>query len=235
MSFRTADESLFEYQAKMGTDLGTIFHHLVQEIYHVTSIWDQYEALFESEKRVELLNASGPNLFRNIQDIFFDYVLLAISRLTDPPNMRGRQNLTIRSFISLVDGKHKSSLLELINLADQETVFCRDWRNRRIAHNDLLRRLNVGQALEPATRIGVTRALSSIHNVIRFFGLVYLDTHMAFSGFGSDASIQLLNRLYWGSHHVTKQRHKMAIGVYEEDEIRSPDWLHNKLNLRKYD
>lgn len=100
------------------------------------------------------MNAAAPAFIGIVQNTLWEDVLLHIARLTDPPHSVHRANLTIRSLARLV--KHpetKATVKALTNKALVASSFCRDWRNRRLAHIDLLLALGErAMALEPASR-----------------------------------------------------------------------------------
>jgi hypothetical protein len=134
-----AEESKQRNIAKMGEELGTQYSLLWQEVALLHRNWEQYVVLFGTKpSRIELLNESAPYFFRMLQDDLWDVTLLHIARLTDPPKTGKKENLTIQNFFELVeDETTKETLARLLAIADEKTEFCRDWRNRYIAHNDL--------------------------------------------------------------------------------------------------
>ena len=234
MSHRTAEEALEQYQLAMGSELGTAFHRLVGETYHLTSIWDQYETLFKNKERVDLLNGSGGYFFRNVQDIFFERVLLGLCRLTDPAEQRGRRNLSLSTLVPLVSEDLRAELIQAIAEAKQASGFCRDWRNRLIAHNDFERALKTGKPLKAATGLGVVAALKAVHSVLRLLGLKYLDTHMVFSGI-DDAGVHLLHQLYWGRERMNDRKKRLAERIYLDEDFSTPSWLDRENTLSRYD
>lgn len=92
-------------------------------------------------ERITLLNQAAPFFFRMIQDELWESTLLSLARLTDPSNSQGnpdRSNLTLQALPALTtDVTLKRELDKKISEATKLTAFCRDWRNRRIAHRDL--------------------------------------------------------------------------------------------------
>src|SRR5271156_4325585 len=78
--------------------------------------------------------------------------LLHLARITDPaksPGKQDRSNLTIQALPGLIsDARLKDEVTKLVDKAIKHTAFCRDWRNRHIAHRDL--RLALAQ---PTTRL----------------------------------------------------------------------------------
>lgn len=235
MTHRTADEALERYKAEMGDELGAVFHHLLQDTYYVSSIWDQYETLFEHPDRIRLLNDSGGYLFGNIQRIFFDYTLLGICRLTDPVKTGKYDNLTIQRLASLVAEPIRPELDQLLAIAHEQSAFCRDWRNRKIAHSDLATKLEAGPPLAAATRRSVTDALIAIHDVLRLLALKYCDTTLGFVDIGGDGALHLLYRLLYGQRYSDAQKERLKQGAWDEADFGLPDWLNSHDRHRRYE
>jgi hypothetical protein len=139
MADQSADEIKNEAITKMGQALGEQYSALWQEVALLHVNWDEYVELFGTKPtRIELLNQAAPSFFRMIQDELWDTTLLGIARITDPPATAGKANLTVQNLPGLIgDVKTKGVVDELVKTLLKETEFCRDWRNRRIAHRDL--------------------------------------------------------------------------------------------------
>jgi hypothetical protein len=154
---------------RMGEALGNQFSALWQELAQVHVEWQEYVILFGTKpERIDILNNAAPSFFHMIQERFWDVILLNISRFTDPPKSAGRCNLTITSLPSLIfDTELKAKVHDLVMIAKEKASFCREWRNRRIAHNDLALALNESaEPLAEASRLLVSEALSALTNVM---------------------------------------------------------------------
>ncbi|MGY4427756.1 hypothetical protein ACVWWO_000233 [Bradyrhizobium sp. F1.13.1] len=96
--------------------------------------------------------------------------MLRISRLTEPPKTgrADRQDLTIQALPALISNEAlKARAMQLVADAVTKPEFCRDWRNRRIAHNDLL--LALEQPTMPpahASRLQVKTTLKSLTAIL---------------------------------------------------------------------
>lgn len=225
MSERTAEEALANYKEAMGDDLGIIFHHLLQETWSLSAVWDQYETLFANKDRVTLINEAGGFFFRNVQDVFFNHVLLGICRLTDPPRNGKKDNLTIQRLPNLVAEVIRRDVELAISKAISASVFSRDWRNRSIAHNDLGRYTNVSAPLEPATRLGVTAAITAIHEVLRIISMEYRESDLILFENGDDAAFRLLHQLRNGRLFKQEQVARIAAGNIRDADYDIPEWL----------
>jgi hypothetical protein len=180
--YLTDEEAKQEYLEKLGDKLGSLFHELCNEMAWLYIKWEEYLELFgKAPSRIDLLNQSAPMFFRIVQDILWENVLLHIARFTDPPKSSGKNNLSIQCLSSLVDEEIKEIISKQISKAKEKTKFCRDWRNRHIAHRDL--KLATGEQaepLKPASRAMVKDALESIANVLNTISEYYMKSTIVF-------------------------------------------------------
>ena len=185
MGSQTAEEAKAANIAVMGEPLGALYSALWQSVALVHVYWKEYIELFGSKpKRIELLNRTAPAFFHMLQDELWDLTLLRISRLTDPPKTgrAGKENLSIQVLPALIsDATLKVQVTQLVANAVVETAFCRDWRNRHIAHSDLL--LALDQPTKPladASRQKVKSALVSLTAVLNAVAGHYMDSESRF-------------------------------------------------------
>jgi len=110
--------------------------------------------------------------------------------------------LTIQALPELIeDPKLKETVSELVAEAIKDTTFCRDWRNRHIAHRDL--KLALEQPTTPlaaGSRADVNRALKSIAAVLNALDVHYFQSETRFDlGAPIGGAISLLHVLGEGS------------------------------------
>jgi hypothetical protein len=181
--YLTPSETRQKYIEHMGEPLGRLFYELWSELGLLYIKWNEYLGLFGERSRVDLLNQVAPAFFRMVQDIFWYDILMHIARLTDPPRSREKPNLTIRCLPELItDPDLADSVKEAIKEAEEKAKFCRDWRNRRIAHRDLHLALSESaQPLEIATRDKVQDVLSALSLVLNRVEERYVGTTTNFS------------------------------------------------------
>jgi hypothetical protein len=225
-SHKTADEVKKQHVEKMGDDLGSLFHALWNEVAWLYSKWDEYVELFGTKpSRIELLNKSAPLFFRTVQDSLWADTLLHIARLTDPPKSAGKSNLTIQRLSGLVDKKVETNVSNLTKIAIEKTAFCRDWRNRRIAHRDLKLAMGEGaKPLEPASRAMVKDALKGIAAVLNAISEYYLDSTIMFDVIkGSFGAVSLLYVLDDGLQAESERRNRIKSGEYRQDDLKARD------------
>jgi hypothetical protein len=138
--------------------------------------WAEYVELFGTkQERVELMNKAAPFFFSRIQDGLWDATLLHIARLTDPPKTSGKANLTINNLQNLIsDATLKAKVVDLLKEVEKHVGFCRDWRNRLIAHNDLALALKEpAKPVAEGSRKQVKDALEALAKVMNAVELHY--------------------------------------------------------------
>ena len=144
---KSAEQVLEQHIRDMGTDLGTLYTALVNEVIWVHAKWTQYQQLYaRSSERIALLNDVAGHFFGIIQDSLLEDVILHLTRLTDPPQSLGKDNLTLQrlhAFIS--DARLAKEVNDLVQAVVVACESARKWRNRQLAHRDL------GLALASAT------------------------------------------------------------------------------------
>jgi hypothetical protein len=224
---RTADDAKEAYVAAMGPELGEVFAALWQEVAWVHRRWDEYVELYARKPtRVELLNEAAPTFFRIVQDLLWEQTLLHIARLTDPPKSAGKSNLTIQQLAPLIaDPGVSEKVASAIKAATDASQFCRDWRNRHIAHRDLGLALDRGaQPLSPASREKVRMALQSIVSVLNEVSGHYMDTTSIFDLGGEiGGAVALLHVIDDGLKHAAQRLHRLQTGEVVSDDVRARD------------
>jgi hypothetical protein len=226
---QTADEAKATNIAEMGQPLGELYSALWQAIATIHVYWKEYVELFGSKpERIDLLNRAAPAFFHILQEELWELALLRISRLTDPPKTgrAGRQNLTIQALPALIsDATLKAQVTQLVADVVAETAFCRDWRNRRIAHNDLLLALQQPtRPLADASRLQVKTALLSLTAVLNALCGHYSDSEIRFDiGGRIDGAVSLLYVLNDGVKVREARQKRLEEGKPTEDDFRFDD------------
>ena len=161
---RTPEQIKRRYFDSMGQELGSMFYELWIEVVWLHEKWEEYVELFGTDdSRVKLINDAASLFFYIVQDTLWDSTLLHIARLTDPSKSMNKANLSIKGLLNLIDNAQlKSEVSDLIEIADSKAAFCRDWRNKHIAHRDLDIALKKAESLPSASNAQVEGALSSI-------------------------------------------------------------------------
>lgn len=206
----------------LGDELGSIYTALYNEITWLHLQWDEYINLFGQKHRVEILNDAAKGFFRMIQTVLCDEVTLSVARLTDPAvtkvNKENKYNLTIQILPDLMDPSEKAEMGRLVKDAIDAAKFCRDWRNRRLAHRDLPLSLQREDAapLPPATVDKIEASLKSLAEVIRFIGFKRFDSDIRFDRLIRRSGAEhLLYVLKDGLKKDRERRDKMKSGIYD--------------------
>lgn len=192
----TPDESKAIHISRMGRELGSLYDALWQQVVWVHRRWSEYVVLFGTkESRVILMNSAAPSFCGMLQEMMWESVLLHVARLTDPPKSANRTNLTIQSLARLIGhADTKAKVESLTQEALAASAFCRDWRNRRLAHADLDLALERAKALQPASRLKVREALESLAAILNAVSGHYLDGSTHFSaGVEAGGALPLLH------------------------------------------
>jgi len=224
---RTADEALEHYIQTMGAQLGTVYHHLWQELAWLYAKWNEYVTLYGSNpSRVALVNKVAPQFFRVLQDALWEDTILHIARMTDPPKSAGKTNLSIRQLPELVEDEDLASHLnELVERAISASAFCRDWRNRRLAHRDL--DLATGATAIPltgASREKVKTSLQSLVDVMDAVSTHYLESSTLFDmGANFGGAELLLRALNDGIRAREERAERIRKGEIRPEDLHRPD------------
>jgi hypothetical protein len=81
---RTPDEILQDYTATMGPKLGPAFHRLYNDNAWLHMKWNEFLKLFvKSPAQMRDLNTAAPGFFHQVQEFWWDDMLLHIFRMTD--------------------------------------------------------------------------------------------------------------------------------------------------------
>jgi hypothetical protein len=189
------DEVHANYVSLMGVELGSVFASLHRKLIELHIVWQQYRQLFGTdEETVALLNRTAGLFFKVTQDEIWNSVLLGISRMTDPPESRGKKNLTINSLPLLInDPTLKQELQDLCRAALDDAAFAREHRNKRIAHQDHGYATN--QAANPLNGISRERVesmLASIGKVMNRLNLHFNDGTTFYEDFIDQSGARVL-------------------------------------------
>ncbi len=165
----------------MGEALGEASYALWSEVALLYRDWGEFTYLFGNPKRTDLLNRAAPVFFRAVQVALFEATVLRIARLTDPLKSTGKSNLTVQQLPSLADTSIASGLAGLVEAAKKAAEFCRDRRNRQIAHRDLQLALSKGaKPLPDATIENVKNAIVALGEILNALTRHYLNSTTVF-------------------------------------------------------
>jgi hypothetical protein len=229
MTDRTAEEARDHYVETMGEPLGTQFAALWQEVASLHVKWSEYVELFGTNStRVEVLNQTAPAFFRMIQDVLWEDVLLHIARLTDPPasgKQKDKAKLTILNLPELVnDPATRGQVTAAVEATQTISKFCRDWRDRHIAHRDLKLAIDeTARPLEPGSKKQVDDVRDAIVKVLNIVDAYYTDSESYFKlGQGPDGAVSLLYALDDARKVKEKREERLRRGEVSDEDYQRP-------------
>ena len=148
-----------------------------QEVVLLHYKWTYLMQLFGKEERISVINATAPSIFSVIEEAMFADILLAVMRLVDPPKSSNQPNLSLRSLAADIADPDLRGRVEAIEVEIRDKVKdIKTWRDKKLAHNDLLRHLKKSAPV-PAIQIGeLTAALSLIRKAMNLIHGHFSDT-----------------------------------------------------------
>jgi len=147
-----------------------------------------------------------------VQDRLWEVSLLHIARLTDTSatfGKVGKENVTLLALPQVVDSAIRSEIEALVEVAERECRFAKDWRNRRIAHRDL--KLALGGSAAPlaaASRASVKKALRAIANVLNAVESHYMSAEVAYEWTLSNRGAKVLLHVLRDGIEARDARHQ---------------------------
>jgi hypothetical protein len=162
-----------------------LFRGLQQELSWLHLHWKVYRQLFaKNEKRIELLNETGPLVFYVLQQLLMDETNLAICRLTDPPTTKDRENHGLPLLIGRVKGLNPDLASAMADdlLGIQKLVGpFRARRNRAIAHSDLVTKQKIeGEVAPGISRQMVEEVLVKLRHLMNRYDQAFFDNTTAY-------------------------------------------------------
>jgi hypothetical protein len=220
---QTADEVKDRHIEMMGNQLGTIYHALWNELAWLYMKWQEYVELYGTKpSRIELINQASSRFFRVVQDTLWDDTILHVARLTDTPKSAGKENLSIRRLPVLIqEDPVRDNVEQLINLACDKAEFCRDWRNRHIAHKDLALAMKTGaRPLQTANHAKIKDVLLAISDVLNAVSEHYMDSTTMFKHVDhGNSAVSLLYVIDDGLRFENERRERFERGEYRKEDI----------------
>lgn len=129
-----------------------IFNHISQELVDIGLHVKYLYGIFidrPKERKREVLDKASPIFFNLAFHLFYNHILMSLSKLIDPPRQGGNENLSIKNLIEKLQPLPSSissdvdAMMSQIEQALGNSI--KQHRNKRIAHNDLKTKLQAGQ------------------------------------------------------------------------------------------
>ena len=211
---------------KLGHDFGCLLNSLYNEISWLTFKWIEFVELYGTkESRFEIMNKTAPFFFSTMQKVLWENLLLGVARITDPPETKGKRNTTLRAVgLHIEDEQFKIEFEKEISEILNESGFCRDWRNRWIAHMDYELSINRDSAvpLKTANRLKFRTVLERIQALYNKISLKYLNSSTPWDMLSSHSgTVSLLYRLEHGLRFDEEHLQKKLNGQWPTDHFKS--------------
>jgi hypothetical protein len=112
------------------------------DILSIRASWEKFLQLYGSEESVELLNFFSSQCFGFFQKSLNDSIILSILKLLDPYKQGGNNNLTLNTLvIEHKDTEIDSKLQTIYSKLKEESESLREYRNKKLAHQDHVTKL----------------------------------------------------------------------------------------------
>ena len=168
-----------DYIASLGEEFGTAFHEVRKEWMGAWIRHEELKEVFGSQEGIGYLNSVAPQFFADVQQLFWNDLMLYVSRLTD----KSKGALKLRSLEGFLrdDPELRQQVREHRRAAAMAAIPARDWRNRRIAHID--RRLGTGDPsanpLPPVQMETCKEVLDHVHKALEAIQYSRMDSGIA--------------------------------------------------------
>ena len=220
------DETHQVMTTKMGDEFGSLFYHLYNETVWLTIKWLEYNELYGTKpSRIDLMNQVAPQIFFIIEKTLWNDILLGISRITDPPETYKKRNITFQAITKHIEDAELKNSIEIdIKGIIEKTQFCRDWRNRSIAHFDYDLNINEQKAepLAPANRNLISEVMKMLQDVINRLNFHYLRKTVVFDHIsGYKGAVSLLVNVEKGLRFKQLMFDKKHKGEWKPDGFES--------------
>lgn len=166
-----------EYIDALGEEFGREFHAIWSEWCLAKLRYEELRELFGTQETCDLLNAVSPAFFGDIQRLFWNDLMLYVTRLTD----KSEKALKVRSLERFLTDD--TDLLKQVRKhrenADRAAKPVADWRNRRIAHTDRALLTDKTRPLASVKLDTCSEVLDHVHAVLNAIQLHRMNSSIA--------------------------------------------------------
>ena len=151
----------------MPKDLQDLFEPLKNQLIWVHAKWNISQQLFDhSKERLELLSRIAPSFFRIMDFVYRDDLFISICRLTDQTKQQSLNRL-IKILKNHMNHQKYTDLTAIMANINQKTVPLTEWRNRKIAHSELVMNIKKGpDPLPEVTRNSINEVLEDMRKLM---------------------------------------------------------------------
>lgn len=105
----------------------------------LNSNWKLQNDLFQAPENIDIFNDAAPAVWTILRDSLIDTVFLDISRLMDPPQTMGKDNLSLAYIISIIPHPDTANAAseKYIQVRNTYRKSIQKWRNLKLSHNSL--------------------------------------------------------------------------------------------------
>jgi len=177
--------------------------HIQWTLVDVSSTWNLIDQIYGEKENIALLRRASAYGYHRIRDILWEYTILAISRLADPPQTAGKKNLTLPSLKNAIENQEDTDLLDQVNVLFEElsdlSATCKQFRNKILAHSDFKTALGKGDKFEVKVKeidSFISKAKDLVNNIRDYFGVTHLcfDMTVGVDASGIVKSLQVLEQ-----------------------------------------
>jgi hypothetical protein len=159
------------------------FEKLDSDLVELHADWALFKQLYgKSSPRVDLLNKVAASFFSRLQWIMLRDVIISISRLLDPPRMRGSENLVLEQLVEQLTGSALAPLRDVLvgklKAVRATSKPLQTYRHKRVAHRD--KEVAVGlESLPGISRQLIEDSLSAVRDFMNTIQLHFRDSTTA--------------------------------------------------------
>lgn len=167
-------------------DTADQFEAAKQQVITMHAKWKLLEQLFaKSKERSDFLSRTGAGFFAFVQDSMINDIVIALGRLLEKPKVKGNHNLVLERIRELISEPENEDLLHVLDAhlskAREAYQAVRQYRDKRLAHNDLTTILNEKPThMKPPAVRDMKTAIGEAGEFLNKINLHYCKTTIAF-------------------------------------------------------
>ena len=168
MIYTSSEQRKNRFETVFGAELGAKYFVLENYVTHAHMNWAMISELMKGKERRLLLHCAGKDFFHEVYRLFVNDVILRLSRLTDPAQQGGQENLSLWALLDdICDPTLKSKIENLIEKAKAKIAPLKEHRHKRLAHSDRLVALqDPNVSLPPFNEQTIDEALAAVVDVL---------------------------------------------------------------------
>jgi AbiU2 len=206
----------------LGDDFGEYFTFIYNDIYYLIYKWQEYNELFNTKKRVDVLNESTSSIFSLFQNVLITNIVLSICRLTDPikQNRTSTLHLSIYKLPEYItDMEFKTEIYRLCSEIRKKVKEIRLTRDNYIAHSDLNKIINRNVSIIEYKNLD--HVIDLLYQLMKSFYAIYFNSDLQKETITSlKGAHTLVNIIDCGLKYRKEKYDRILAGNYTEDDIK---------------